>query len=198
MQTRVIRPDVRQIDRYAIELDESMLMWLEDGALAKIADVQSSIYNHDECDLRSETGCVVRDQWLVDNHGTIENAKLAGYHQTDCGEDLTFLHHELGRLMGFLTQARWIRNNPAGRSMLDHRDAVAQLTTIKGEVNYRNEQARPDTGVMPKLTDEVMAELDTAKAIEAERESLLGLNEATQVVPTATPTKVSPSKVKAK
>lgn len=194
-QTRVIRPDARQIDRYIIETDESFLMWLEDGTLAKIADVQQSIYNHDDCDLRSETGCVVRDQWLIQNHESIEQARQAGYHQTDCGEDLTFLHHELSRLTGFLTQARWIRNNPAGRSMLDHRDAVAQLTSIKGEVNYRNEQAKADTGIMPKLDQETLAELDEAARHEAERTSLLGLDEVTQQVPVA-PTKVSPAKAK--
>lgn len=166
-QTRVIRPDLRAQDRFVIELDESMLMWLEDGALAKIVTVRQSIYNHDECDLFSEKGCNVRNQWLIDNYGSIEEAQLAGRHQTDCGEDLTFLHHELGRLMGFLTQSRWIRNHPDGRSMLDHRDAVAKLTEIKGEVAHREERAKESTGLMQKLDDEYLAELDAAKAAAA-------------------------------
>jgi len=172
MQTRIIRPDLRVTDQYKINCDESMLMWIEDGLLKKINDVYVNLDGHAECDLRSETGCVVREKWLIQQYGDLLTARTAGYFPSDCTEDLAFLHTELGKLADSLRQARWIRSNPQGKWLYELTSAETQLLQIRGEVIAREAAGSVPTGPLPILDDETLAALDKAKS----EGSLLGLD----------------------
>jgi hypothetical protein len=173
MQTRISRPDLRTPDQYQITLDETMLMWLEDGLMKKINDIYASLDAHNECDLSSATGCEVRRNWLTHQYTTVEAARALGYFETDCTEDLAFLHMEQGRLMDTIGQARWLRNNPSSKGMHEVNDAKEQLKRLSGEVAHREAAAAEPTGPMPKLTDELLEQLDKEAAGQA---SLLDLN----------------------
>jgi hypothetical protein len=187
VQTRIVRPDIRKPDAYQINLGETMLLWLEDGILHKMHALHRNIDAHGECDLTNESGCKVREAWLIQNYGALDAAIKAGFRVTDCAEDLAFLYSEVGHLMDTLNQSRWLRNNPGGRCFHDLTDAEAKLRDIQGEVNHRVKSAASDTGLMVKLDEEQLAKLDAQDAA-AVNESLLGL-QSSSTPPAAQPVK---------
>lgn len=162
-QTKITRPDLRQPDLYNIQLDESMLMWIEESLVEKVMHIYDSIGAHHECDLRIETGCRVRDRWLISQHGTLDEAFKVGFKQTDCTEDLAYLHSEMGRIMNTLFQARYLRTTVNAHSYYTEEHATQELARIQAEVRYRETQAEQQTGELSRLTDDAMATIERTK-----------------------------------
>lgn len=163
-QTRITRPNLRQPDQYHISLDESMLLWIEEALVDKVMHLYDSIASHHKCDLRVENGCGVRDQWLVSQYGSLDEALRIGYKRTDCTEDLAFLHGELARIMSTLFQARYLRTTVNAHSYYTEEQATQELQRIRAEVRYRETQAEQQTSELSRITTELEQKLGETKA----------------------------------
>lgn len=168
MRTRVTRPDLRKPDQYQIQADESMLVWMEEGLICQIDSLYRSLDSHQQCDLRSMTGCKVRENFLIEKHGSIAEANRLGFQLGDCTEDIAWVTGEISRLMDFLYQARELRASTSMRDPYEVREAEQKLAEIKGEVIHREAVAREETSEVPRLTDEVLNQLDTEREAEAQ------------------------------
>jgi hypothetical protein len=76
---------------YYMAFDESMGLNLEQALCREIGNYESSVREHINCDLKSETGC-----------------KVSGPN-TDCAEDMMFLYGELAKLHKLLYNMREAR-----------------------------------------------------------------------------------------
>lgn len=147
----ITRPDVFKPDQFQISVDESMLLWLEEGVQGRIASLYDSVQRHQYCNLGDEGGCLLRKQWMLERYGSLQEAFEHGCRLTDCTEDLMWLYGELSRLMGFLHQARYLRTNPTERSATGMEEAVAKLRDIKQQERLDSTGQYPT--VKPKSTD---------------------------------------------
>jgi hypothetical protein len=177
-QTKIVRPDLRKPGEYHVLFSESVLTLVEEGVLAKAGQLQSALIAHDGCDMLRETGCKVRESWLVNTYGSVKEAEASGAKLFDCSEDLFFLHKSLAQLMDFIMQSRHMRNNPQSRGLHELEEVEAKFLAIKGEVAHRNSQRDIQTGQMAKLTPEKLAELDAQFSNETKDKTLLGLSES--------------------
>lgn len=184
MSNTVKRPDLRKPDQYLMELDETMLLLIEDGLLKKAGELQALLDQHYDCNLANDRGCGVRHTWLVTTYGSLDEAANAGYYQTDCSEDLAFLHGHMAKIHDQLFQSRYVRTRPDSYGLHAQRDAEEKLNGIKGEIAHRTVVAKDDTGLMEKVTDEgpalegeVVHPFQTSSPQQAQEGSLLGLKE---------------------
>jgi hypothetical protein len=93
------RPNLAQPDRYALEIDETTLMFMEDAIADKIKHLEDDVASHHLCNKKSEIGCELRDK------------------KSGCDEDMMFLYESLGKLYKLLYSARFLRTNT------DHKEA---------------------------------------------------------------------------
>lgn len=148
---QITRPDKYQVDRYLIELDESLLLHIEDGLVAGIRVLEADVRTHGECAIEGDSSCRVAEGRL----GLID-----GPAQVDCTEDLAFLHNEIGKLYAFLNQSRWLRKHNDETVPYAEQRALGTLEEIKTTVTYREKRSREDTAHLPRLDDSLLKVLD--------------------------------------
>jgi hypothetical protein len=155
---RVTRPDLRNPDRFLIDLNESMMYRIEDGLIETIRTLYRSAEEHLPCNLREDTGCAVRGKWLVDQYGTLEAAASYGYYLTDCSEDLKYIYGELNQIMDLLYQARHLRTNKQKRDPYEEDHALKRLAALKIEASNQERVSTPITQEIPVVEEPKPAE----------------------------------------
>jgi hypothetical protein len=165
---KVTRPDLRQPDVYQLRVDETMLMWVEDGLYTQMGRVQRLIERHNDCDILQEFGCNVSKAFLAERYGSVDEAMRIGHRPSDCNEDLAFQYGELGRMHDMLFRARVVRNSPGITDPFAEREAEQKLRALQAEVSHREHVAKTQTGEMPVLDEKTLNELEVAEKQKTE------------------------------
>lgn len=120
----VTRPDKGAADVYSIWLDEGALMWLEQGTIKQIAELEANVVEHRakckmgvRCVVQQEANVKLASKTMIE-HGTVSDVALLREVSYDCSEDMMFLHTELAKLYRFLYQTQYLRNNPTETSAI--------------------------------------------------------------------------------
>jgi len=188
--TKVWRQDIRG-GKVRLEVDAQVMFFVVQGLRNEAEQIRRELREHEDICGNEPSYCKVRYQALVTEYGTIEEAiKQTGVVLYDCMESLADLHTTLGKLMQAIFKADQVLKNPDAHvedpDKTDWRPAD-KLVEIKQEVTHRENVAKADTGLMPKVSD------------TSEEGSILGLTEKlpkpVSPAPVARPTQTNPVKV---
>lgn len=176
MSSNVWRPKLEEPDVIWFKADEAMSYWIEAGLKAQAGDLRGAIQDHLDLCGPGATVCHIRNKWLVETYGSLEEAAKHEPVLRNCLQDLAYLYTELGKITQILYQLHELRLDPTKQGddpELTDWTPRNKLQEIKTEIAHRVEASKEETGLMPIIRDD---EVDT-DIPEGATKSILGLTD---------------------
>jgi len=180
----VTRPNLNEPNAFQFNVGKDMAGWFVEGLLENIARLEERMQEHykGNCDVDSPIGCAVRTIWIVDRYGSLQAGAEQGIYQSDCSQDLAYLHKELAALFDMVMQIRYLQSRPDSKGMAVEAALAEQATQVvqaakrtmleTGELKKDDiKQLLDDSGVKVHETDDGVFHEKTDTLLQLKEES---------------------------